>query len=91
MEDLRISDFNVGDSFALDVGGAVHALQVEEVQALPGAAREAGAFRLLFSGPPQPVLPQATYTFCGSRRSDEIFIVPIAADRAAARYEAIFA
>jgi hypothetical protein len=91
MDDLRVSDFTVGDSFELDAGGAVHTLKVEEVQELPRAAREAGAFRLLFSGPPQPVLPQAIYTFRGSRRSDEIFIVPIAADRDAARYEAIFA
>jgi hypothetical protein len=36
------------------------------------------------------VLEQAIYTFRGSRRSDDIFIVPVAADAAAVRYEAIF-
>lgn len=90
MNDLKVSDFQVGDMFELDAGGAVHSLRVEEVEELPRAAREAGAFRLLFSGPPQPVLPQATYTLRGSRRSDPIFIVPIAADQSAVRYEAIF-
>jgi hypothetical protein len=91
MADLRASDFTVGDTFELDAGGAVHRLRVEEVVELPPAAREAGAFRLLFSGPPEPVLEQATYLLRGSRRSDDIFIVPIAADRTAVRYEAIFA
>jgi hypothetical protein len=91
MEDLKVSDFTVGDEFALEAGGGAYTLRVEEVQELPTAAREAGSFRLLFSGPPQPVLRQATYTLRGSRRSDDIFIVPIAADAAAVRYEAIFA
>jgi hypothetical protein len=91
MDDLRVSDFAVGDEFEIDAGGAVHALRVEEVEELPRAAREAGAFRLLFAGPPQPVLEQAIYTFRGSRRSDDIFIVPVASDAAVVRYEAIFA
>jgi hypothetical protein len=90
MEDLRVSDFSVGDSFDVEAGEAVFALAVERVEELPKAARDAGAFRLEFRGPAQPVLPQATYRFNGSARSDDIFIVPIAAGADGARYEAIF-
>jgi hypothetical protein len=90
MEDLKAEDFSVGETFELEAMGATHLLRVEEVQALPQAAREAGAFRLIFAGPPQPVLEQATYTLRGSKRSDDIFIVPVAADASAVRYEAIF-
>ena len=91
MDDLKVSDFVVGDRFDAQVGEAVHALVVEDAKELPRAAREAGSFRLLFRGPSQPVLPQATYTLKGSRRSDDIFIVPVSADAEAVHYEAIFA
>jgi len=90
MEDLKVSDFAVGDRFEVEAGGAVHILTVEQVGELPRAAREAGGFRLQFAGPAQPLLPQSTYSLKGSRRTDDIFIVPIAADAQAVRYEAIF-
>ena len=90
MDALTVSDFTVGDTFDVEASGAVHVLRVEQVEELPRAARDAGAFRLLFAGPPQPLLEQATYEFRGSRRSDAIFIVPVAADAQAVHYEAIF-
>jgi hypothetical protein len=90
MEDLKVSDFAVGDTFELNADGATHTLTVAEVKELPQAARDAGAFRLLFLGAPQPILPQATYTLRGPRRSDDIFIVPVGADQSNVRYEAIF-
>ena len=90
MGDLKVSDFNVGDMFDVEAGGAVHTLRVEEVAELPRAVRDSGGFRLIFAGPPQPILEQAIYTLRGSRRADEIFIVPVAADGSGVRYEAIF-
>ena len=91
MEDLKISDFSVGDSFELDAEGTGYTLTLTQVEELPRAARDAGSFRLQFLGPVHPILPQATYSMRGSRRTDDIFIVPIAADQAGVRYEAIFA
>ena len=90
MGDLKVSDFNVGDMFDVEAGGAVQTLRVEEVAELPRAVRDAGAFRLIFVGPPQPVLEQAIYTLRGSRRTDDIFIVRVAAEGSGVRYEAIF-
>ncbi|HEX8579786.1 MAG TPA: hypothetical protein VF655_09370 [Allosphingosinicella sp.] len=90
MDDLRVSDFVVGDAFEVEAGGQVHVLTVRVVEELPRAARDAGGFRLEFAGPSQPILEQAIYTFRGSRRSDDIFIVPVAADANGATYEAIF-
>jgi hypothetical protein len=90
MDDLTVGDFAAGDQFEVEAGGALHVLTVERVEELPRAAREAGAFRLIFTGAPQLILPQAIYSFKGARRSDEIFIVPVAADAGSVRYEAIF-
>ena len=91
MDDLKVSDFPVGEGFELQAEGGTHLLVVEDAKELPQAARRAGAFRLLFRGPAQPLLPQATYSLKGSRRTDEIFIVPVSADADAVLYEAIFA
>jgi hypothetical protein len=91
MDDLKVGDFAAGDSFELAAGGGVYLLVVEEAEELPRAAREAGSFRLLFRGPAQPLLPQGTYPLKGSRRTDDIFIVPVSANGEAVRYEAIFA
>jgi hypothetical protein len=90
MDDLRVSDFEVGEAYEVEAGGQIHVLTVAVVEELRQAARDAGAFRLEFSGPPQPILDQAIYTMRGSRRSDDIFIVPVAADPSRVTYEAIF-
>jgi len=49
------------------------------------------SFTLYFRGPPEPLLPQAMYSFRGENVSFEnLFIVPIARDAEVAEYEAIF-
>lgn len=65
------------------------------VEAAPGPwQREDGgrvAFRLEFTGPPEPLLEQRTYRMQHDELGTiEIFIVPIGRDEKAATYEAIF-
>jgi hypothetical protein len=90
LDDLKISDFEVGDDFTIEADDMHFTLRVAKVEPLPRAARDGGAFRLEFIGAPATILPQGTYEFKGPRRSDFIFVVPIARDEAAVRYEVIF-
>jgi hypothetical protein len=90
MADLTADDFAPGTVFNVPAGPARVALRLERVDDLPPAAREAGAFRLEFSGPADPLLPQSIYTFEVDGAAHDIFIVPMSRDAAGARYEAIF-
>jgi Domain of unknown function (DUF6916) len=70
------------------------ALRLTEIRALgrqPGAPR-VEPFALVFSGPPAPVLPQATYTLeHGALGTLELFLVPIGRDaEGGVQYEAVF-
>ncbi|WP_114951781.1 DUF6916 family protein [Sphingosinicella terrae] len=92
MEDLTFDDFQPLESRSLPVavGDEAVQLRLDSVEALPASARAAGAFRLEFVGPSQPLLTQGTYEFdLGSERR-EIFIVPIGLGQDGARYEAVF-
>ncbi len=57
---------------------------------LPHAHRDGGGFRLELEGPTSPMLGQSMMTVSGPTDTHEIFIVPIAQDARATRYEAIF-
>lgn len=58
---------------------------------LNDSGREGGSFRLEFTGPAQPYLPQAIYAFEAAGETPvEIFIVPVAAQAGALVYEAVF-
>lgn len=92
MRDLTIDDFRrfEGRSLSVKVGEEPVQLRLDALEALPTSVRAAGAFRLEFRGPGQPLLGQGTYDFdLGSERR-EIFIVPIGLDQSGARYEAVF-
>ena len=94
---LALSQFSSlhGEAFALhaDAGTALPVILVE-TQALPappGAAR--APFTLLFEGPGQPVLPQATYGLAHEALGPvplSIFLVPVSLSPAGVRYEAVF-
>jgi hypothetical protein len=89
----------VGEKFVLDAGEA-GSLELELVESRlhdpdapaqdPSGAR--APFSLLFRGPAEPILPQATYRLAHrSVGAVEIFIVPIARDESGTSYEAVFA
>tara|TARA_R110002095_G_scaffold207439_1_gene192418 strand:- start:2673 stop:2978 length:306 start_codon:yes stop_codon:yes gene_type:complete len=66
-------------------------LELIEVKKLGSGDRKGGAFSLLWQGPSEPALPQATY--CLSQAaigSHDIFMVPVAEKKIGYQYEAIF-
>jgi len=93
VEPLTLDTFapHVGSSFVAD--GAGCALELIEATALPASGHEPRPpFSLVFNGPPDPLLPQASYALTHPTLGElEIFIVPIARDADAVRYEAVFA
>ncbi len=92
MADLSIDDFApyVGSDYQVEAAGQGFALTLKEARPLPQSVREAGSFTLLFRGPPDPLLPQAIYTFRRDGREQDIFIVPVARDTSGTEYEAVF-
>lgn len=96
LDRLTADDFApVQDStFTLHLADGEVPLRLTEVRGLSepnlGTGRRA-AFSLLFSGPPNVPLPQQIYTLTHPAMGTlEIFLVPIAADAAQRRYEAVF-
>ena len=89
----------VGQTFHMGADGGP-SISAELVEATEGA--EAGGtgpdgqsrkqFALVFRGPLEPVLPQATYAVEHDELGRlEIFLVPIGPDGSGMRYEAVFA
>ena len=95
MKDLVLEDFQplVGQSFALHLADGTLGLVLEEARAHGDEPYIRGGripFSLTFRGPLR--LPQAIYRLEHAAFGPlDIFIVPIAADAAGVRYEAVFA
>ncbi len=91
-----LSDFAglAGEPFALAGEGLETGLQVElvEAKALPQPAFQGREpFTLLFQGPASPILPQRTYRVAHRcLPALDVFLVPIGADAAGVRYQAVF-
>ena len=80
-------------SLALEQGGAsVATLVLREVTPSKWATRpESGGFSLIFDGPAHPALGQKIYWLTHSQLGEHaIFLVPIGADEATRRYQAVF-
>lgn len=84
----------VGDAFTVggDGGAKIELLLVEAEPKDVGPHAPRPAFSLLFHGPADPLLPQATYRFeHGTLGVMEIFLVPLGRDEHGSVYEAFFA
>lgn len=90
--ELSLADFEafVGEPYDIVFADGTLPAVLEKAQALPRSAREAGAFRLEWRGPADPVLEQAIYRFRRDERLFDMFIVPVGRDERGTLYEAIF-
>jgi hypothetical protein len=90
--ELSLADFEdfVGEPYEIVFADGTIPVVLEKAQGLPRSMREAGAFRLEWLGPAEPVLPQATYRLRRGEQLFDMFIVPVALDSRGALYEAIF-
>lgn len=96
MTTLTLETFTpaVGETFKVggEGGATIDLLLVEATSKDAGPHAPRPPFSLLFQGPADPLLPQATYRFeHGSLGVMEIFIVPLGRDEYGATYEAFFA
>jgi hypothetical protein len=93
---LTLEDFaaTVGTAYAADAGPAgtveLRLLSADAAGGpVPGAAR--APFSLVFSGPFEAQLPQATFLLAHPELGElPIFLVPIGSDADGVRYEAVF-
>jgi hypothetical protein len=90
--DLSLADFEVfvGEPHEIVFDDGTIAMVLEKAQGLPRSMREAGAFRLEWRGPAEPVLAQAIYRFRRGEQLFDMFIVPVGRDASGTLYEAIF-
>jgi hypothetical protein len=83
----------VGQTFTVGEEGGTTAelLLVEATAEDAGAQAARSPFSLLFHGPVEPFLPQATYRFAHPSLGElGIFIVPLGRDEHGTTYEAVF-
>ncbi|QND57591.1 DUF6916 family protein [Mesorhizobium huakuii] len=85
-----VTDFEQGQEFTVEAGGRPVSLELSAVTPIAASPRSGGGFSLMFRGPGETPLPQATYRFAGKSGVHDIFIVPVAADAAGRLYEAVF-
>jgi hypothetical protein len=90
--ELSLADFEtfVGEPHEIVFTDGSLAMVLEAARELPRSMREAGAFRLEWRGPAEPVLEQAIYRFRRGEQLFDMFIVPVGRDERGTLYEAIF-
>jgi hypothetical protein len=90
--ELSLADFEgcVGEPYEIVFADGTLPIVLEKAQGLPRSMREAGAFRLEWRGPAEPILVQAIYRFRRGEQLFDMFIVPVGRDARGTLYEAIF-
>ena len=92
MQDLSLAFFTAhqGAQFVVAGSGVVLRLATVKPAGMPGYAR-AEAFSLIFEGPAQPRLAQATLHLRNEAVGEfDIFLVPVGANAETTSYEAVF-
>ena len=92
MQDLTIEHFapRVNQDCQVTAPDGQVTMTLIAAEPLPNAHRDGGGFRLEFRGPAEPLLAQSIMTVNSPAGTYEIFLVPIAQDDRATRYEAVF-
>ncbi|HEX8308573.1 MAG TPA: hypothetical protein VF645_09175 [Allosphingosinicella sp.] len=90
--ELSLAQFEgfVGEPYEIVFEDGSIPVVLETAAVLPRSMRDAGAFRLEWRGPGQPLLPQSIYRFRRGEQLFDMFIVPVGLDERGALYEAIF-
>lgn len=90
--ELSLADFEafVGEPHEIVFADATFPIVLEKAEGLPRSMRDAGAFRLEWRGPAEPILAQAIYRFRRGEDLFDMFIVPVGRDERGTLYEAIF-
>ena len=86
-------DSIIGDSFTVSAEPTTDLVlhEVSLLQSGPEGLDESRSFSVLFRGPTDPALEQATYVLNHAELGDlPLFLVPIAADETSRTYEAVF-
>ncbi len=86
-------DSILGDSFTVSTEPTSDLVlhEVSFLQSGPAGLDESHSFSVLFRGPTEPALEQATYLLNHAELGDlTLFLVPIAADETSRTYEVIF-
>lgn len=90
--DLSLADFEdfVGEPHEIVFTDGSLPIVLEKAEGLPRSKREAGAFRLEWRGPGEPILAQGIYRLRRGDREFDMFIVPVGRDSSGTLYEAVF-
>ncbi|RVV96983.1 hypothetical protein EKE94_15035 [Mesobaculum littorinae] len=90
---LTLDDFASLEGDPVTVGWEGGELEARLIEVLPlgSGLRRGGGFSLLFHGPPEPRLTQATYRVeHRTVGAHDMFLVPVARTAAGIQYEAVF-
>lgn len=93
LSQMTAEDFSEMEGLVFTASGGDVEIELEliEVKKMGSGERKGGAFALLWQGPSDPALTQATYQVSQAKiGTHDVFLVPVAEKEAGYQYEAIF-